>query len=161
MFYVFRKFQDTIQTYLKQFIVYFIQFQRYELNMKKVTYYDNNKWQDKVGYCRALKIGNHVFISGTVANDENGNPLYIGDVAGQTRTILLKFEEIMAFFAGSLADVVRTRIFTTDISKWEEIGSIHGEFFSKIKPATTMVEVSKLISPEYMVEIEAEAIVES
>ena len=128
--------------------------------MKRITYTDKNEWQDKVGYCRAKKIGNQILISGTVANDDDGNPIGIGDMEIQTRAIMERFETVLKNFGYDLSSVVRTRIFTTDISKWEEIGLVHGEFFKDIKPVTTMVEVSKLISPDYLVEIEAEAIVE-
>lgn len=128
--------------------------------MERKIYLDSNKWQEKVGYCRAKKIGNQVFISGTVSNDDEDNPVFIGDASLQTRIIIQKFDKVMKYFGGNLSDIVRTRIFTTDISKWEEIGAMHGKYFSVSKPATTMVEVSKLISPDYMVEIEAEAIIE-
>jgi enamine deaminase RidA (YjgF/YER057c/UK114 family) len=126
----------------------------------KNNYLDKNEWVDKVGYCRAKRVGNNIYISGTVANDNNGNPIGIDDARLQTRAILEKFKEIMEYFESSLDSIVRTRIFTTDISRWEEIGAIHGEFFREIKPTTTMVEVSRLIRDEYLVEIEAEAIVE-
>lgn len=126
----------------------------------KNNYLDKNEWVDKVGYCRAKRVGNNIYISGTVANDNNGNPIGLDDARLQTRAILEKFKEIMEYFESSLDSIVRTRIFTTDISRWEEIGAIHGEFFREIKPTTTMVEVSRLIRDEYLVEIEAEAIVE-
>lgn len=126
----------------------------------KNNYLDKNEWVDKVGYCRAKRVGNNIYISGTVANDNNGNPIGIDDARLQTRAILEKFKEIMEYFESSLDSIVRTRIFTTDISRWEEIGAVHGEFFREIKPTTTMVEVSRLIRDEYLVEIEAEAIVE-
>lgn len=128
--------------------------------MMKNNYLDKNEWVDKVGYCRAKRVGNNIYISGTVANDNNGNPIGIDDARLQTRAILEKFKEIMEYFESSLDSIVRTRIFTTDISRWEEIGAVHGEFFREIKPTTTMVEVSRLIRDEYLVEIEAEAIVE-
>lgn len=128
--------------------------------MKRITYSDKNEWQDKVGYCRAKKVGTHILISGTVANDENGNPIGIGNIGLQTRAIIDTFDTVLKHFGYDLSSVVRTRIFTTDISKWNEIGELHGEYFKDIKPVTTMVEVSKLISPDYLVEIEAEAIVE-
>lgn len=121
---------------------------------------DKNDWVDKVGYCRAKRTGNIIHISGTVANDEFGNPIGLDNAALQTRKILEKFEEIMEHFNSTINSIVRTRIFTTDISRWEEIGLVHGEFFREIKPTTTMVEVSKLIREEYIVEIEAEAIIE-
>lgn len=128
--------------------------------MNNNFFLDNNDWVDKVGYCRARRTGNLIHISGTVANDDNGNPVGLDNAALQTRKILEKFEEIMEHFNSSINSIVRTRIFTTDISRWEEIGLVHGEFFREIKPTTTMVEVSKLIREEYIVEIEAEAIIE-
>ncbi|MER3328801.1 MAG: Rid family hydrolase, partial [Candidatus Kapaibacterium sp.] len=92
---------------------------------------------------------------------KEGNPVGINDAKLQTRIILEKFTEAMGYFGSSLDSIVRTRIFTTDISRWEEIGLVHGEFFKNIKPTTTMVEVSRLIREEYLVEIEAEAIIEN
>lgn len=114
-------------------------------------------WEAIVGYSRAVKIGNTIEISGTVAveNDQligPGNP-YI-----QTEVILRKIENVLKQAGASLKDVVRTRIFVTDISQWEAVGRAHGEFFGEIRPCTTMVEVARLIAPEYMVEIEATAI---
>ena len=127
--------------------------------MKK-NYLDKNEWTEKVGYCRAIRVGNIIHISGTVANDSEGNPVGIDDAKLQTGVILEKFKEIMEYFDSSLDSIVRTRIFTTDISRWEEIGLVHGEYFRDIKPTTTMVEVSRLIRDDYIVEIEAEAIIE-
>ncbi len=128
--------------------------------MIKKKFIDKNEWVDKVGYSRAVRVGNIIYISGTVANDEEGNPVGIDDAKFQTRIILEKFSEVMEYFGSSLDSIVRTRIFTTDISRWEEIGLVHGEFFKDIKPTTTMVEISRLIRDEYLVEIEAEAIIE-
>lgn len=117
------------------------------------------KWEDIVGYSRAVKINNLVFITGTVAVDAE-NKLVGGNSAyEQTKFILQKIEGILKQCGAELNDVVRTRMFVTDISRWEEYGKAHGEFFSNIKPCTTMVEVSKLIAPEYLIEIEADAII--
>lgn len=127
------------------------------VNLNK--YLDKNEWVDKVGYCRALKKGNMIFISGTVSNDENGNPIAIGDATKQTDVILSKFVDIMEYFDSSIEDIVRTRIYVTNIDDWETIGTVHGKYFKDIKPTTSMVEVSKLISPDYLVEIEAMAVV--
>ena len=134
--------------------------QIYEDRLKKVYYSDKNNWHDVVGYTRAIKCGNVIHISGTVATDTEGNALHKGNAAEQTRSILNKFAEIMSYFGSDISHIVRTRMYTTDISKWEEIGRVHGEFFRTSKPVTTMVEVSNLISPDYIVEIEAKAIVE-
>lgn len=127
------------------------------MNLNK--YLDKNEWVEKVGYCRALKRGNMIFISGTVSNDENGNPIAIADAAKQTDVIISKFVDIMEYFGSSLEDIVRTRIYVTNIDEWEAIGTVHGKYFKDIKPTTSMVEVSKLISPDYLVEIEAMAVV--
>lgn len=116
------------------------------------------KWEDIVGYSRAVVINNIIEITGTVAVDEN-NILVGGNSAyEQTHFIIQKIEKILNQSGFELKHVVRTRIFVTDISLWEEYGRAHGEFFKDIKPCTTMVEISKLISPEYLVEIEATAV---
>jgi enamine deaminase RidA (YjgF/YER057c/UK114 family) len=129
--------------------------------MARVNYSSGAKWEEIVGYSRAVKVGNTVEVTGTVAVDDN-NQLVGGDSAyEQTRFVLGKIEKVLQKAGASLADVVRTRIFVTDISRWEEYGRAHGEVFSSIRPCTTMVEVSKLISPEYLVEIEATAIIEN
>jgi len=127
--------------------------------MQRVNYSSGAKWEDIVGYSRAVKIGNVVEVTGTVAVDENSR-LMGGDSAyEQTRFVIQKISQVLERAGAGLKDVVRTRIFVTDISRWEEYGKAHGEFFKDIKPCTTMVEVSKLISPEYLVEIEATAII--
>ncbi len=115
------------------------------------------KWEDIVGYSRAVRIGNQLEISGTVAVDENGL-VGEGDSYVQTKFILQKLKGVLETAGFSLADVIRTRIFVTDISQWEAVGKAHGEFFNKIKPATSMVEVSALIDPGYLVEIEVSAV---
>lgn len=127
--------------------------------MQRTNYSTGAKWESIVGYSRAVKIGNMVEVTGTVAVDDNNN-LVGGDSAyEQTRFVLQKIEAVLQRAGASLEDVVRTRIFVTDISRWEEYGRAHGEFFQDIRPCTTMVEVSKLISPEYLVEIEVSAVV--
>jgi enamine deaminase RidA (YjgF/YER057c/UK114 family) len=115
------------------------------------------KWEDIVGYSRAVLHGNHLEISGTVASDESG-VVGKGDFYEQTKFILAKIKSVLEQAELSLEDVVRTRIFVTDILQWEEVGRAHGEFFRTIKPATSMVEVSSLIDPDYLVEIEVTAI---
>ena len=118
------------------------------------------KWEDIVGYSRAVKVNNQVFITGTVAVDADNN-LVGGDSAYlQTQFILQKIEKVLHQCGASLSDVVRTRLFVTDISRWEEYGKAHGEVFGTIKPCTTMVEVSKLIAPEFLIEIEVDAVIE-
>ena len=127
--------------------------------MQRTNYSSGAKWEDIVGYSRAVKIGNVVEVTGTVAVDEHSQ-LVGGDSAyEQTRFIIQKMQGILEKAGAGLKDVIRTRIFVTDISRWEEYGKAHGEFFHEIKPCTTMVEISRLISPEYLVEIEATAII--
>lgn len=117
------------------------------------------QWEEIVGYSRAVRIGNQIEVAGTTAVDENNNVVGLDDPGAQTRFILQKIEKALHSAGASLNDVIRTRIFVTDISRWEEVGRAHGEFFRTIKPCATMVEVSKLISPELLVEIEATAVV--
>jgi reactive intermediate/imine deaminase len=114
-------------------------------------------WEDIVGYSRAVVIGNTIEISGTVAVDSNNQLVGKGDIYSQTRFILQKIDGVLQEAGFSMADVVRTRMFVTDISKWEEVGKAHGEFFKTIKPATSMIEIKGLISPDYLVEIEVTA----
>jgi enamine deaminase RidA (YjgF/YER057c/UK114 family) len=127
--------------------------------MKRTNYSSGAKWEDIVGYSRAVKIGNTIEVTGTVAVDDNSNLVGGNDAYEQTKFIIQKIELVLQKAGASLKDVVRTRMFVTDISRWEEFGKAHGEFFKNIKPCTTMVEVSKLISPEYLIEIEATAII--
>lgn len=103
-------------------------------------------------------MGNIIEVTGTVAVDENNQVVAPGDAYGQTRFVLQKIAQVLQRAGADLKDVVRTRIFVTDIKRWEEYGRAHGDFFAEIRPCTTMVEVSALISPEYLVEIEATAI---
>ena len=115
------------------------------------------KWGDIVGYSRAVQVGNQLEVSGTVASDENG-VVGKGNYYEQTKYILHKIEKVLQRANFSMEDVIRTRIFVDDISKWEDVGRAHGEFFKTIKPVTTMVEISALIDPHYLVEIEVTAI---
>lgn len=116
-------------------------------------------WEGKIGYSRAIRIGQTVHVSGTTATDENGQVVSPGDPAGQARYILTKIKAALEAAGASLNDVVRTRMYVTNISDWEQIALAHGESFSEIRPATTIVEVSKLINPEHLLEIEAEAVI--
>ncbi len=118
------------------------------------------KWEDIVGYSRAVKVNNQVFITGTVAVDADNNLVGGNSAYLQTQFILQKIEKVLQQCGASLSDVVRTRLFVTDISRWEEYGKAHGEVFGTIRPCTTMVEVSKLIAPEYLIEIEVDAVME-
>ncbi|HMU59662.1 MAG TPA: RidA family protein [Chitinophagaceae bacterium] len=127
--------------------------------MQRTNYSSGAKWEELVGYSRAVKVGNIVEVTGTVAVDENNNLIGGNSAYGQTKYILQKIERVLRQAGASLKDVVRTRIFVTDISRWEEYGKAHGEFFGNIKPCTSMIEVKGLISAEYLVEIEATAII--
>ena len=115
-------------------------------------------WEDKVGYCRAVRVGNHIEVSGTVASDEAGNVIGDNNAYEQTKAILQKIEKALQQAGASLQDVVRTRMFVTDISRFDEYGQAHGEVFGTIKPCTSMLEVKGLVAPEYLIEIEATAI---
>lgn len=127
--------------------------------MERTNYSSGAKWEDVVGYSRAVKAGNTIEVSGTVATDEQGNLVGAGNGYGQTVFILQKIEKVLQIAGASLKDVVRTRMFVTDISRWEEFGKAHGEFFSAIKPCTSMIEVKGLIDAGYLIEIEVTAVI--
>jgi len=128
--------------------------------MQRTNYSSGAKWEDIVGYSRAVRIGNFVEVTGTVAVDEHGRLMGKNDAYGQTKFIIEKIEKVLQRAGATLSDVIRTRMFVTDISRWEEYGKAHGEFFKDIKPCTSMIEVKGLIAPEYLVEIEATAILQ-
>jgi enamine deaminase RidA (YjgF/YER057c/UK114 family) len=125
---------------------------------QRVNISSGAKWEDIVGYSRAVRVGNIIEVAGTTAVDEQGNVVGLADPFQQTSFILAKIEKALLQAGATLKDVVRTRIFVTDIAHWEEVGRAHGEYFREVKPAATMLEVSALISPELLVEIEATAI---
>ena len=125
----------------------------------RTNYSSGAVWEDLVGYSRAVKTGNQIEVSGTVAADENGNVVGRDDAYQQTDFILQKIEKALNQAGASLEHVVRTRMFVTDISRFDEYGRAHGEVFGKIRPCTSMIEVKGLVSPEYLIEIEVTAIV--
>ena len=127
---------------------------------RRVNYSSGAIWEDKVGYSRAVKVGNHIEVSGTVASNEKGEVIGKGDAYQQTVFILQKIEKTLKEAGATLNNVVRTRMFVTDINRFDEYGKAHGEFFSSIKPCTSMIEVKGLVAPDYLIEIEATAILE-
>jgi enamine deaminase RidA (YjgF/YER057c/UK114 family) len=116
-------------------------------------------YEPVIGFSRAVRAGDTIYVSGTVAWGEDGRPVGEGDVYEQAKQTLRNIEKALAHAGASLADVVRTRIYLTDISRWEEAGRAHGEAFSEVRPASTMVEVSRLADPWMLVEIEAVAVI--
>ncbi len=127
--------------------------------MKRERYSTGTKWEPVVGYSRALRVGSTVHVSGTTATNEESRVVGEGDPYRQTVRALGNIREALEALGASLADVVRTRIYVTDISSWEAVGRAHGEVFGEIRPATSMIEVSRLVDPAMLVEIEAVAVV--
>ena len=124
---------------------------------KRQKYASGAKWESVVGYSRAICVGDRIYVTGTTATNENGEIVGVGDAYLQTVQVIKNIERALKALGATLENVVRTRMFVTDISRWEEYGRAHGEFFGVILPATTMVEVSRLIDADMLVEIEADA----
>jgi enamine deaminase RidA (YjgF/YER057c/UK114 family) len=127
---------------------------------KRINISSGTKWEDIVGYSRAVRIGNMIEVAGTTAVDEKGQVVGLGDPGEQTKFILSKIEKALTSAGATLNDVIRTRMFVTNIADWETIGRVHGLYFKDIKPVATMVEVRSLIDPELLVEIEVTAILD-
>ena len=123
------------------------------------SYSSGTKWESVVGYSRAIRMGNQIFVTGTTATDESGEIIGVGDPYAQTVQVIGNIERALKALGATLKSVVRTRMFVTDISRWEEYGRAHGEFFAEIRPCATMVEITRLVDPRMLIEIEVDAVI--
>lgn len=128
--------------------------------MERKELSSNTDWEEKVGYSRAVLVNNRVVLSGTTATNENNEIVGVDDPYLQTKKALENIESAIGSFGGEMDDIIRTRMYVTDIDNWDKIGEAHSDIFDESKPATSMVEVSRLVNPKMLVEIEAEAILE-
>lgn len=128
--------------------------------MPRENFSTNSPWEPIVGYSRAVRCGAQVFVTGTTATGADGKIVAVGDAYGQTMQILRNIEAVLKRAGAEMRHVVRTRIFVTDITRWRDVGRAHHEFFADIRPCATMVEVSRLVDPDMLVEIEADAFIE-
>jgi enamine deaminase RidA (YjgF/YER057c/UK114 family) len=126
--------------------------------MERSTFSSGTPWETSVGYSRAVRVGPHVFVSGTTASNADGTTVAAGDAYEQAVFIFRKIDAALTGVGAKRSDVVRTRMFVTDIRQWSDIGRAHGEFFRGIDPAATMVEVRRLVNPDHLVEIEVDAV---
>ena len=124
---------------------------------ERQRYFSGTKWEEIVGYSRAVKVGTRIYVTGTTATNDAGEIVGAGDAYAQTVQAIRNIERALTGLGADLENVVRTRMFVTDISRWEEFGRAHGEFFGEIKPCATMVEISKLVDAEMLIEIEVDA----
>jgi enamine deaminase RidA (YjgF/YER057c/UK114 family) len=130
------------------------------VNVERTTISSGAVWEPVVGYSRAVRVGDLVFVAGTTAATNDGDPVGGNDAAAQTREAIRRIESALLELGTGLHSVVQTRIFVTDITQWEAVGRVHGEFFGAIRPASSMYEVSRLIAPDLLVEVEATAVID-